>query len=114
MSKKLFKNIIKIICFSTIGFYSSSSFSAQDPTRPPSWMTKSTAVKMSTEALTLQQILISKNRKVAVINEKPVSEGDMIEGAKVKEIDRDWVKVMRSGRYVKLQLLPITKELVNE
>lgn len=96
-----------------IGLYS-SSLSAQDPTRPPSWMTKSTAVKMNIEVLTLQQILISKNRKVAVINEKAVSEGDMIEGAKVKEIDHDWVKVMRSGRYVTLQLLPITKELVNE
>lgn len=87
---------------------------SEDPTRPPSWMTGVSEIKVSKEALTLQQVLISEDRKVAVINDQLASIGDTVEGARIKEIGRDWVRVMRSGRNITLTLLPITKEYVSE
>jgi MSHA biogenesis protein MshK len=99
-----------IVC----GSYCASIAAAQDPTRPPSWMTGSTAAKTSKKLPILQQILISENRKSAVINGKLVSEGEMVAGAKLININRDWVTILRSGRRITLRLVPITKESINE
>lgn len=107
---------VLLITFSvfTLGIYSSISYSAQDPTRPPSWMTGTVEIKASKKVLILQQILISENRKIAVINDTLVSEGDMVEGAKIKTIDRSWVSIVRSGRRMTLRLIPTIKEPINE
>ncbi|MEH6448582.1 MAG: hypothetical protein V7765_07920 [Oleispira sp.] len=112
---KIFENFFLImLSLLTVSIYSPVSYSAQDPTRPPSWMAESANVETRKEVLILQQILISKNRKIAVINDKVVSEGDMVKGAKVREINRDWVSIIRSGRRVTLKLVPTTKEYINE
>ena len=89
--------------------------SAQDPMRPPSWM-KSTSIKSpgKTRKINLQQILISKDRKVAVINETLVTEGEKIAGGKVKQISEQWVKVERGGRTMTLRITPTTKEYRRE
>jgi len=112
---KILSNVL-LMTFSlfTLGIYSSISYSAQDPTRPPSWMTGAVEIKTSKKVLILQQVLISDNRKIAVINDKLVSEGDMVEGAKIKTIDRDWVNIVRSGRRITLRLVPTIKESINE
>jgi type II secretory pathway component PulC len=103
-----------VLSLFVIGTYSVRAVAAQDPMRPPSWMTGSSKTKVRDERLNLQQILISNDRKSAVINNKLVNEGDIIKGAKVKKIDRERVIVMRSGRRQILRLVPTIKEYVNE
>lgn len=114
----MFKNILNITFMTAvlcvISSYSAISLSAQDPTRPPSWLTGSANVTSNEGALTLQQVLISQNRRFAVINEKLVSEGDRVAGARVTKIDRDKVIIIRAGQRTTLRLVPITKERINE
>ena len=103
-----------VLSLFVIGTYSVAVVAAQDPMRPPSWMTGSNKTKVRGERLNLQQILISNDRKSAVINNVLVNEGDIIKGAKVKKIDRKRVIVMRSGRRQILRLVPTIKENINE
>jgi len=98
-----------------ISLISINSYAAEDPMRPPSWMSRSTSnVQSSAQALLLQQILISKKRKLAVINEKVVAEGEMVSGARVKTIASKWVRVVRGNRSITLRLAPTTKEYIRE
>jgi len=110
----LSKIMLLVFGLFVMGVYSASAIAAQDPMRPPSWMTGSGTTKARNEKLNLQQILISSDRKSAVINNKLVNEGDSIKGAKVKKIDRERVIVMRSGRRQILRLVPKIKEYINE
>jgi MSHA biogenesis protein MshK len=92
-----------------------TSQSAQDPMRPPSWMSnRSAPVVINTDNLELQQILISTNRKLAIINESVVKEGEIIAGAKILKITKQWVKVKRQGRILTLKISPATKEYRRE
>jgi len=102
------------IALITIGI-SFNTYSAQDPMRPPNWIIESqTMSKRSIEPLALQQILISENRKIAIINEKIVIEGSSIDGGRVLDIGDEWVRVMRDGRSMMLRISPITKEKIRE
>ena len=105
----MYRNIINIPLLLISLVVTSNSFS-QDPMRPPSWMTGN-KVETSNKgrALNLQQILISKDRKLAVINEVVVTEGERVSGARVKSISEQWVKVTRSGRTITLRITPTTK-----
>lgn len=114
MFKELSKIILLVFGLSIMSVYNVNVIAAQDPMRPPSWMTGSSTTKIRNERLNLQQILISDDRRSAVINNKLVNEGDSIKGAKVKEIDRERVIVMRSGRRQILRLVPTIKEYINE
>lgn len=101
--------------FIGMSLISNISLSAQDPMRPPNWMLGNKNVSSSSaERLVLQQILISKNRTLAVINDVVVSVGDTVGGAKVKEISTQWVKVIRGGRNMTLKMAPTTKEYIRE
>ncbi|MGK0248545.1 MAG: hypothetical protein ACI910_001277 [Oleispira sp.] len=88
---------------------------AQDPMRPKGWSTGSQADRIVTrEVLNLQQILSSKSRKVAVINDTLVVEGQVIGGAKVIEITDQWVKVVYKGRSATLTMTATIKEYNRE
>jgi len=98
-----------------ISLISINNTAAEDPMRPPSWMSRSSStVQSSLQALVLQQILISKKRKLAVINEKVVAEGEMVSGARVKVIASKWVRVVQGNRSITLRLAPTTKEYIRE
>lgn len=75
-----------------------------DPTKPLSWQRVSG--KKGQEALKLNSLLISKTRKVAIINGKRVKEGDVIGNAKVVTIKKGKVVVSRNGQYETLKLKP--------
>ena len=88
---------------------------AQDPMRPPSWSTGNQPDRIVTrEVLNLQQILSSKSRRVAIINDTLVIEGQVIGGAKVTEITDQWVKVSYKGRSTTLTMTATTKEYNRE
>jgi hypothetical protein len=106
-------DIIKPISF--VLLISSFNCFSQDPMRPPNWSTGNRVEQNSQrEILNLQQILSSKNRKVAVINDTLVVEGQIIGGAKVAEITDQSVRVIYQGRSTTLTMTATTKEYNRE
>lgn len=85
-------------------FFSTASFS-QDPMRPPTWSAGSQqSSPVDRRQFKLQQILSSKNRNVAVINDTLVVPGQVIDGATVTHITDKLVKVRYKGRSVTLTM----------
>ena len=68
-----------------------------DPTRPIDYKPAATETGQRSD-LTLQSLLISKQRKRAVINGRRVTEGDRIGGAKVVAISTGGVIIERNGK----------------
>jgi hypothetical protein len=88
---------------------------SQDPMKPPGWLENTQPTRaVKRETLNLQQILSSKNRKIAVINDTLVVEGQIIGGAKVAEITNQWVKVIYKGRSTTLTMTETKKEYNRE
>ena len=52
----------------------------------------------------LSAILYSPSRRVAVVNGRPVSVGDKVNGARVRRIDRGEVQLELGGKVLKLTL----------
>ena len=74
-----------------------------DPTRPIDYQPRKTTAG-NASGLTLQSLLVSKQRKRAVINGKRVEEGDRVAGATVVKITADGVTVERNGKRRTLKL----------
>lgn len=76
------------------------AYGLQDPTQPSNFL----AAASTTSVLTLESILISGDRRVAVINGTAVAEGEFTDGVKVVSIEKDSVRVVRGGSVLKLML----------
>ena len=85
--------------------FSSISFAANDPMRPP--MT-STSVKQDAPGWVLNSVLISEDRHIAVINQRPVYEGGKINGAKVLKIYSDRVRLSTADKTFYIKLHPLS------
>ena len=90
-------------------FLSSLVFSplvfSQDPMQPPVWSAERTQSKpINTRQFNLQQIISSKHRSVAVINNTSLLEGQVINGAKVTKITSQWVKLQYKGHSFNLTM----------
>jgi hypothetical protein len=94
-----------------------------DPTRPPAYaMQKFRQAKWATlpkvaspktvqkkeTVLRLSSILISSNRKIAIIDDQMLSVGDKIGGARLISITRDSVRLVRKGKTINLSLQSIS------
>ncbi len=81
-----------------------------DPTRPPSaaevraFFGEGTDSVDARESLQLQSILVSNQRRSAIINDRRVSIGDRIGNAEVIAIDADRVRLRRDGAELNLTL----------
>jgi hypothetical protein len=90
-----------------------------DPTKPPAYaMLKFRQAKLATlpkvagpkterkkeTVLRLSSILISNNRKIAIIDDQMLSVGDKIRGARLVSITRDSVRLVRKGKTINLSL----------
>lgn len=91
--------------FRTVVLASSSVFafmlgteSVADPMRPPGYGAVSTTKAYRSTSYSLSQILISDERKRAVINETLVSEGSKVDGAKVLKIENNKVILRVDGK----------------
>ena len=75
----------------------------RDPTLPA---VMDISIVKSTEKTTffLQSIIISPTRKLAVINSKFVKVGDQIDDAKIKEIHKNSVVLLKAGQKITLYL----------
>lgn len=106
-------NIIKPLLF--VLLFSSLNCFSEDPMKPPGWSAGNRSDRnVQRQTLDLQQILSSKNRKVAVINDTLVVEGQIIAGAKVVKITDQWVRVIYQGRSTTLTMTATTKEYKRE
>lgn len=82
-----------------------------DPTQPLGYQTPSNA---RNSGLTLNSILISANRKVAVINDQLVKEGERINGATLVAIERDRITLNHNGKRRVIKLNPTTVKRASE
>ena len=76
---------------------SAPAVALQDPTRPPGGGQVVSAPQPE-RALVLDSILYSKDRRVAVIEGKALTEGQRVDGVQVIRIYHDHVRVSDSGR----------------
>jgi len=78
-----------------------------DPTRPPNIAEEviSEAGEVDT-SWDLSSILVSPERRVAIINGQAVKSGDMLAGAEVLNIDATGVKLKYRGEIILLKLFP--------
>ncbi|WP_284383973.1 hypothetical protein [Litoribrevibacter albus] len=83
------------LLFSGLAF---SDHAVSDPMRPPGFGEVSTKRTYQSTKFTLSQILVSDQRKRAVINEQLVSVGDSVDGARVLFIDAEKVTLRVDGR----------------
>ncbi|MFV2057310.1 MAG: hypothetical protein ACC707_12635 [Thiohalomonadales bacterium] len=93
----------------------------KDPTKPVFFSQKKTPVRVQRKIvhvpLVLNSILISEQRRLAVINNVLVGVGDMVDKAKIVEINRDYVIVVRQkkssrlafGQSIRKIIRPITR-----
>ncbi|MFT5503459.1 MAG: hypothetical protein ACI845_000356 [Gammaproteobacteria bacterium] len=90
-----------------------------DPMKPPAYALQKfrqeknkskpkTIVKAATrvvvEPLRLTSILISKNRRIVIIDDQMLVVGDVIKNAKVTRIDRESARLVRRGKVINLTL----------
>lgn len=98
-------NIVNAVVVMLMLSMANICFSAVDPMRPPEYMASSGPQKIELQQpLILQMVLVSGERKFAVINSKAVTEGGVIYGAKVVSINSDHVVVKRKGKVVDLRM----------
>lgn len=82
----------------------------RDPTRPPDFSTVPAKVQLAAAPLELESILIGPERRIAVINQMVVTEGEVFAvgsdaaGGRVLEIQSDSVLVSRNGNATRLHL----------
>lgn len=111
----------------------------KDPTQPPEFALKKfrqakmaklaktrvakvvkPSVRAKPKAMQLSSILISNNRKIAIIDDQMLAVGESIQGARVTRITRDTVRLIRKGKVINLTLqnsltavkkFPVTSDL---
>lgn len=87
-------------------FLAGNAAALRDPTRPTD-----PALYFSgghSGGWTLQSILVSNNRRIAIINGKRVQEGDHVGSARVTRIRNSQVVIKTGDRTLKLRLRPDT------
>ena len=93
---------------------SAAGYAAQDPMRPPHFSNPTESRNTKKEPIVLQQILISKDRKIVIVNDKVLQEGQSISGAKIIKIEANQIRIRRAGVNGVIKLLPFTKEIYRE
>ena len=104
------------VCFSsyvvlllTVFYSIVSSAQLQDPTRPPDYQSVATQNKVPvSNGWILSSILISPERRVAIINGTAVQVGDMVGDIRVISIDTAEVLIQQGNKQIALTLIPET------
>jgi MSHA biogenesis protein MshK len=79
--------------------FSASTLALEDPTKPPSF-----GVQQSKNIpYLLSSLLVSEDRKVAIINGQTVSEGERVDGATVISISKAVVWLNKKGGLIELK-----------
>ena len=86
----------------------SQSVQAQldDPTRPANASNTVSSATKVTSSWDLSSILVSPQRSIAIINGKTVESGEVLDGARVIEVNKTSVKLRYRGEIMLLKLFP--------
>ena len=106
--------LIEVMICSVVLMLANVTYAGQDPMRPPSWIKQKPAISVKGKSIKLQQILISKDRRIAVINNQVLKEGQTVAGMKITKIEAEQVIFRRAGVNKVIKLLPATKEVKRE
>lgn len=80
------------------------AWSFDDPTRPGGYQTP---VTKSFKGARLESVLISQQRKVAIIDGKSYQPGDSVAGAKLMTIEPHRVTIRKGSKTIELKLLDV-------
>jgi MSHA biogenesis protein MshK len=87
----------------------------EDPTRPPGFVGGANGAKQSQAPIwQVSSILISKDRRIAVVNGKTVRQGDLVDSARVIRISTTAVTLRTSVETFTVKLLPAQVKSVLE
>lgn len=104
----MMKVIGNIFLIAMLIFFTGSSFAVRDPTRPPDSLLKRQQEEAAEKnPFIVNAIIISKERRLAVINGITLQLNDTIENAKVIKIEADHVCLKTGGVIV---TVPIFKQ----
>ena len=99
-----YKNIILILC---VFLSSNAVYAIKDPTKPPDKVLEKIRMKScDNKFYDLNAIIISKSRKIAVINGKTLSIGESIDGSQVIEIEKSSVYLKKGSSVTVLSMIP--------
>ena len=121
--RRVVTTYIVVVLLLSLGFFGvgalASAQELHDPMQPPplallkfrqaKWAkqpkpTTPKAVKPSPRPLQLTSILISPDRRIAIIDNQMLSIGDRIRGAKLVKLTRDSARLIRQGKVINLSL----------
>ena len=97
-----------LLCMAGNAFAQDEWANLPDPTRPsnPWAAVKATVAKTKRSAnLSLESTIVSRDRRLAIINGKTLGIGDLIDGARITNITPYKVVLHKSGRIVSLVLV---------
>jgi len=101
--------ILTVIIALAIALPAAGQTVLRDPTRPPSaaevaaWFDQGAQTRASTP-FHLQSILLSSQRRIAIIDGQRLQAGDTIEGAEVQRIEPGRVVLERDGQAIELTI----------
>ena len=112
-----------VVAFLALGFFGVGALAKgaelRDPMQPPpfalqkfrqaKWsakpaVTTSSALKPKPKPLQLTSILISRQRKIAIIDDQMLVVGDRIRGARLVRLTRSGARLVRKGKVINLSL----------
>ncbi len=115
----LFSFLVFVLSFGSFTVSANSVEILADPMKPPALALQKMRAKTVKKTpkkpvrkvvlkplppLVLQSIIYSPARKIAIINDMPVVSGEQVEGAKVVDIKKDRVTLVRRGKKLELML----------
>jgi hypothetical protein len=121
--RQVITTYVVVVALLALGFFGvgalAKAANLRDPMQPPAYalqkfrqaklsaapaVTKGTAVKPQQTPLQLTSILISRDRKIAIIDDQMLALGDRIRGAKLVGLTRASARLVRKGKVIKLSL----------
>ncbi len=121
--RRIITTYLTVILLLSLGFFGfgalASAEELRDPMQPPplalqkfreaKWankprVNKASVKKPAPKTLRLTSILISRDRKVAIINDQMLRVGDKIDNATLVRLTRDSARLVRKGKVINLRL----------
>ncbi|GGI85112.1 hypothetical protein [Legionella impletisoli] len=100
----LFKFCLILVFPLLSGKINAATEQLRDPTRPSLYRNLEPKGDKKNQSYNLQSVIIGKSRRMALINDKFVTVGDVVGDAKVVAIERNSVVLSESGRRLTIYL----------
>lgn len=98
-------SLVAAYALATIGALPAAEPPLQDPMRPYQVLPQAGSGVAAPRRLELSAILVSSQRRIAVINGRFYREGDVVDGAEVLRIDPESVQLRRGNENLEVRLI---------